>query len=86
LRSTHLSKRPHPHRSATAVAARYLGLGCHLVLRTSRALVEGDPGLVGNLLVERLAGAVVHKVGALSRDGLGLAWIGGWGMVCGGKG
>ncbi|KAI8473149.1 MAG: tryptophan synthase beta subunit-like PLP-dependent enzyme [Monoraphidium minutum] len=50
------------HTRATAVAARYLGLGCHLILRTSRALVDGDPGLVGNLLVERLAGAVVHKI------------------------
>ncbi|KIY95661.1 hypothetical protein MNEG_12301, partial [Monoraphidium neglectum] len=50
------------HTRATAVAARYLGLDCHLILRTSRALVDGDPGLVGNLLVERLAGAVVHKI------------------------
>jgi D-cysteine desulfhydrase len=44
------------------VASRYLGLDCHLVLRTSRALVDQDPGLVGNLLVERLAGAEVHLV------------------------
>ncbi len=34
-------------RRATAVAARYLGLDCHLLLRTSKALVDKDPGLVG---------------------------------------
>lgn len=50
------------HCRATAVAARYLGLGCHLILRNSRALADVDPGLTGNLLVERLAGAVVHQV------------------------
>lgn len=47
---------------ATAVAARYLGLDCHLILRNSRALADADPGLTGNLLVERLAGAVIHQV------------------------
>ncbi len=40
-------------RRATTVAARYLGLDCHLILRTSKALVDKDPGLVG----ESLAGA-----------------------------
>ncbi|KAG2441034.1 hypothetical protein HXX76_003887 [Chlamydomonas incerta] len=50
------------HARATAVAARYLGLDCHLILRTSRQEVDGDPGLVGNLLVERLAGAQLHMV------------------------
>ena len=34
-------------RRATAVAARYLGLECHLLLRTSLAQVDEDPGLVG---------------------------------------
>jgi hypothetical protein len=34
----------------------------HLVLRNSRAMAEADPGLVGNLLVERLAGAHIHQV------------------------
>ena len=34
-------------RRATTVAARYLGLDCHLILRTSKALVDKDPGLVG---------------------------------------
>ncbi|KAK9814762.1 hypothetical protein WJX72_011104 [[Myrmecia] bisecta] len=50
------------HCRATAVAARYLGLDCHLVLRNSRALADADPGLVGNLLVERLVGAHVHQI------------------------
>jgi 1-aminocyclopropane-1-carboxylate deaminase/D-cysteine desulfhydrase-like pyridoxal-dependent ACC family enzyme len=52
------------HR-ATAVAARYLGLDCHLILRNSRALADADPGLTGNLLVARLAGAEIHQVGVL---------------------
>ncbi|GLC33023.1 hypothetical protein PLESTB_000379600 [Pleodorina starrii] len=50
------------HARATAVAARYLGLDCHLILRTSRQAVDSDPGLVGNLLVERMAGAQLHLV------------------------
>ena len=41
-------------RRATAVAARYLGLDCHLLLRTSKALVDKDPGLVGEQRVLRL--------------------------------
>ncbi len=43
-------------------AARYLGLDCHLILRNSRAAVDVDPKLVGNLLVERLVGAHIHQV------------------------
>lgn len=50
------------HARATAVAARYLGLDAHLILRTSRALVDQDPGLNGNLMVERLMGAHMHLV------------------------
>lgn len=52
------------HARATAVAASYLGLQPHLILRTSRAqLSKGlDPGLTGNLLVERLIGATIHLV------------------------
>ncbi|XP_026407976.1 bifunctional D-cysteine desulfhydrase/1-aminocyclopropane-1-carboxylate deaminase, mitochondrial-like [Papaver somniferum] len=50
------------HCRATAVAARYLNLDCHLILRTSQAIVDKDPGLVGNLLVERLVGANVELV------------------------
>jgi D-cysteine desulfhydrase len=47
------------------VAAQYLGLDCHLILRNSRALADADPGLTGNLLVARLAGAEVHQVRTL---------------------
>jgi D-cysteine desulfhydrase family pyridoxal phosphate-dependent enzyme len=50
------------HARATAVAARLLGLDAHLILRTSAASVDADPGLVGNLLVGRLAGATLHMV------------------------
>ncbi|KAL7234966.1 hypothetical protein ACSBR1_018441 [Camellia fascicularis] len=45
------------HCRATAVAAKYLNLDCYLILRTSKVLVDKDPGLTGNLLVERLVGA-----------------------------
>lgn len=47
---------------ATAVASKLLGLDCHLILRNSRTLADSDPGLVGNLMVERLAGATIHQV------------------------
>ncbi|ESW32563.1 hypothetical protein PHAVU_002G332800 [Phaseolus vulgaris] len=50
------------HCRATAVAAKYLNLDCFLILRTSNLLVNQDPGLTGNLLVERLAGAHVHLI------------------------
>ena len=50
------------HARATAVAARYVGLDAHLILRTSRAIVDQDPGLVGNLLLNRLMGAHIHLV------------------------
>ncbi|KAI3436499.1 hypothetical protein D9Q98_005916 [Chlorella vulgaris] len=50
------------HARATAVAARYLGLPCHLILRNSKKLADSDPGMVGNLLVERLMGAHVYQV------------------------
>ncbi len=50
------------HCRATAVASRYAGLDCHLILRNSRAAVDADPGLTGNLLVERLVGATVRQV------------------------
>lgn len=50
------------HARATAAAARLLGLEPHLVLRTGRTTVRDDPGLVGNLLVDRLAGAQLHMV------------------------
>lgn len=50
------------HCRATATAARYLGLEPHLVLRTTTRGAEDDPGLTGNLLVDRLVGAHVHQV------------------------
>lgn len=50
------------HCRATAVASRYVGLDSHLVLRTSVADVDKDPGLSGNLLVERAVGAAVELV------------------------
>ena len=57
------------HTRATAVAARYLGLPCHLVLRNAAHLVNADPGLAGNLLVERLIGAHIWQVGRVG-------WVG----------
>ncbi|XP_021813351.1 putative D-cysteine desulfhydrase 1, mitochondrial isoform X1 [Prunus avium] len=50
------------HCRATAVAAKYLNLDCYLILRTSKVLVDHDPGLTGNLLVERLVGAHVELI------------------------
>ena len=51
------------HCRATAVASRYLGLDSHLILRADRSVADaGDPGLVGNLLIERAVGADVHLV------------------------
>uniref|UniRef100_A0A0D9VLM8 Tryptophan synthase beta chain-like PALP domain-containing protein n=1 Tax=Leersia perrieri TaxID=77586 RepID=A0A0D9VLM8_9ORYZ len=50
------------HCRATAVAAKYLNLDCYLILRTSKLLVDKEPGLVGNLLVERLVGAHIDLV------------------------
>ncbi|XVF50376.1 hypothetical protein PTKIN_Ptkin04bG0094500 [Pterospermum kingtungense] len=50
------------HCRATAVAAKYLNLDSYLILRTSKLLVDKDPGLVGNLLVERFVGANIHLI------------------------
>ncbi|XP_068663354.1 D-cysteine desulfhydrase 1, mitochondrial [Aristolochia californica] len=50
------------HCRATAVAAKYLNLDCYLILRTSKVLVDEDPGLTGNLLIERLVGAHIDLV------------------------
>ena len=50
------------HCRATAVAARYVDLDAHLILRCSEREAETDPGLVGNLLVDRMAGAYIHQV------------------------
>jgi len=49
------------HARATAAAARALGLDCHLVLAANSAPVA-DPGLGGNLLLDRLVGARIHRI------------------------
>ncbi|KAL3820379.1 hypothetical protein ACJIZ3_006284 [Penstemon smallii] len=50
------------HCRATAVASKYLNLDCYLILNTSKVPVDKDPGLTGNLLVTRLAGAHIDLV------------------------
>ncbi|KAK1644375.1 hypothetical protein QYE76_062180 [Lolium multiflorum] len=50
------------HCRATTVAAKYVNLDSYLILATSTPLVDEDPGLVGNLLVERLLGAHIDLV------------------------
>jgi hypothetical protein len=50
------------HCRATSTAARFLGLEPHLVLRNTERGASEDPGLVGNLLVERMQGAYIHQV------------------------
>ena len=49
------------HCRATAAAARRVGLEPHIILRTSEP--TSDPGLVGNLMIDRLVGAKIHLVG-----------------------
>jgi len=44
------------------MAARLLGLEPHLILRTTLGQEDKDPGLVGNLLPERLGGAEIYLV------------------------
>ncbi len=59
------------HSRATAVAAREHGLDCHLVLNTRAP--EDDPGIRGNLLLDRLVGAELHLISwhdYQRRDGL----------------
>lgn len=48
------------HCRATAVAARLLGLDSYLILRTANT--DEDPGMVGNLLFDRLVGAQLRTV------------------------
>ncbi|KAL1541959.1 Deoxycytidine monophosphate (dCMP) deaminase [Salvia divinorum] len=59
------------HCRATAVAAKYLNLDCYLILFTSEALIDKDPGLTGNLLVERLVGAHVDLISKEEYAGIG---------------
>mmetsp|Transcript_34399 Transcript_34399/g.56968 ORF Transcript_34399/g.56968 Transcript_34399/m.56968 type:complete len:379 (+) Transcript_34399:91-1227(+) len=61
------------HCRATAAAARRVGLKPHLILRAASAIT--DPGLVGNLLIDRLVGAELHLV---NEDRF--AARGGWGL------
>ena len=53
------------------LCTRYAGMEAHLILRTSRTVVDDDPGVVGNLLVDRMVGATVHLV----RPGQFLCWV-----------
>lgn len=55
------------HCRATSTAATYLGLEPHLILRNTERGASQDPGLVGNLLVERMQGAHIHQVCSLLR-------------------
>ena len=50
------------HCRATSTAARELGMQPHLILRNNDTYVDKDPGMVGNLLVERLQGAQIYQV------------------------
>ena len=63
------------HCRATAAAARRVGLTPHIILRTANP--ESDPGLVGNLMLDRMVGARIHLVGNDE-----FAAKGGWGPVC----
>ena len=49
------------HARASAAAARRVGLEPHLILRTSDP--DNDPGLSGNLMLDRMVGAKLHLVG-----------------------
>lgn len=48
------------HCRATAAAARLVGLEAHLALLVSDRTKEDDPGLQGNLLLDRMLGATLH--------------------------
>ncbi|KAF6148828.1 hypothetical protein GIB67_014199 [Kingdonia uniflora] len=49
------------HCRATAVAAKYVNLDCYLIMcRSSESEANEDPGLSGNLLIERLVGANIE--------------------------
>ena len=48
------------HCRATAAAARRVGLEPHIILRSDQP--DADPGLVGNLMIDRMVGARIHLV------------------------
>lgn len=52
------------HCRATAAAARLVGLEPHLVLLAGDVAKNADPGLEGNLLLDRMLGAKLHLCGA----------------------
>ncbi|XP_054815965.1 putative D-cysteine desulfhydrase 1, mitochondrial isoform X2 [Prosopis cineraria] len=52
------------HCCATAVAAKYVNLDSYFILITSKVIVDQDPGLTGNLLVQRMIGAQIELVSA----------------------
>ena len=52
------------HCRATAAAARLVGLEAHLVLLVADHAAGDDPGLQGNLLLDRLLGANLHMCAA----------------------
>ena len=62
------------HCRATAAAAVRCGLEPHIILRTAEP--DEDPGLVGNLMIDRMVGAKIHLVGDAE-----FASKGGWGLV-----
>ena len=64
------------HCRATAAAARRVGLEPHIILRTAGS-PDADPGLRGNLMIDRMVGARMHIV---SEDEFSAK--GGWGLVC----
>lgn len=64
------------HCRATAAAARRVGLEPHILLRTSGP-TDSDPGLVGNLLVDRMVGARIHLVSEAKFQAKGA-----WKLVC----
>ena len=63
------------HCRATAAAARRVGLEPHIILRS--AAPKEDPGLCGNLMIDRMVGAEMHLVGEGEFNEKG-----GWGLVC----
>lgn len=63
------------HCRATAAAARRVGLTPHIILKTKSP--DSDPGLVGNLMLDRMVGAHIHLVSDEE-----FAAKGGWGLVC----
>lgn len=52
------------HCRATAAAARMVGLEPHLVLLVGDRHADRDPGMEGNLLLDRMLGAKLHLVAA----------------------